>query len=346
MLRRVSGIVLSFAAAAGCSTAEPVTLATGQEAPWGIAVKSGSVYWTASGAVRSVPAEGGALTTLFSGQAETRGIATDGVNVYWATEGTPQACPADGGTCAPPVSGSLVMAPIAGGAATTLATGQNNPLRVATDGVNVYWTDEGTANDQAFAPDDTDGAVMAVPVGGGTPIAIASNQFMMGGLATDGASVYWTRAGTNSTATDGAVMKAPVGGGTSTPLATGQYFPTEIAVDATSVYWITQQSPTPGVGVSADSALLMKVPKDGGAPTMLATTIATLGDLPSGFAVDDTSVYFVSGSDFLKVPIGGGPAVPFAIGEGSNALGFALDATDVYWTDATFGKVMKTPKSP
>src|SRR6185369_13444718 len=46
----------------------------------------------------------------------------------------------------------------------TLAAGQKGPRAVTVDGANVYWTNE------------TDGTVMKMPLGGGTPTALATGQ--------------------------------------------------------------------------------------------------------------------------------------------------------------------------
>ncbi len=57
------------------------------------------------------------------------------------------------------------------------------------DGHDVYWTNSGT-----LANRYTDGAVMRVPVGGGTPTLLASGQDSPVGVAVDASNVYWTTA--------------------------------------------------------------------------------------------------------------------------------------------------------
>jgi hypothetical protein len=226
------------------------------------------------------------------------------------------------------------MTPLGGGPVTTLATAQNNPQSIAVDAANVYWTNKGTANEGTFAPSYTDGSVMQMPIGGGAPITLANNQLLLGSLAVDATSVYWTNAGT--TGDDGQVMKAPIGGGApATALATGQFLPSGVALDADSVVWLTPR-------LNSDDVTLMKVSKGGGTATEVATSSALSTDAP--FAVDATTIYCAAGGDFVKVPTSGGTPTTFAVGV--EAMGFALDDSSVYWTDYGSSKVLKTPKSP
>jgi sugar lactone lactonase YvrE len=86
-----SGSVLVLAKG---SSAAPITLASGQSYPGGVAVEGTSAYWTNSanggsgmGSVAKVPLSGGTPMTLGTGRNNPNGIAVDEANVYWADFG-------------------------------------------------------------------------------------------------------------------------------------------------------------------------------------------------------------------------------------------------------------------
>jgi hypothetical protein len=107
-------------------------LVSGQNAV-DIAVYSSRIYWTnggAAGAVLAAPLaglpEGGAPTTLSGPQTTLADLAVDSTNVYFTGGGNP--------------TGFVAMAPLAGGATTTLATGQTSPTSIQVDPAgNLYW---------------------------------------------------------------------------------------------------------------------------------------------------------------------------------------------------------------
>ena len=82
--------------------------------------------------------------------------------------------------------------PAAGGALTTLASGQRRPTAVAVDNTSVYWT----------TYDEGGGSVMKVPLVGGAITTLASGQTGVGAIAVDATNEYWTqkRPGYNGTA--------------------------------------------------------------------------------------------------------------------------------------------------
>jgi hypothetical protein len=98
-------------------------------------------------------------------------------------------------------------------------------------------------------------------------------------------------------------------------------------VDATHVYWTTDVA-------------VMKVPVNGGAPTILASG----QKFPGGIVVDAANVYWTNGWDVgtvMKVPLGGGTPTILASGQVTPGA-IAVDATSVYWTSGD--SVRKAPK--
>jgi hypothetical protein len=194
-------------------------LASGLINPFDVTVDSKSVYWTEQGpnnpqttngmtlsallsgatplpeggvdagdAAVGAYDGGGPVTVLASGQYLPMWIAVDSANVYWTTWGDQQ-----------PGHGTVMQAPLAGPDAGTpiiLAT-DHRPSALAVDTGFVYWetnTDPGT--------------VTKVPIGGGTPVTLATGQHTPQSLALDSTNVYWTTAGTPAgNYNDGAIMK-------------------------------------------------------------------------------------------------------------------------------------------
>jgi hypothetical protein len=284
---------------------------------------------------------GSSLTILASlPQSAPQRLATDGKNVYFASV----------------YRGAVMQVPVGGGSVTTLASGQVEPMGVAVDSTDVYFTDEGV---------NASGAVVKVPIGGGAITTLAANLPTPDQIALDDANVYFTTitgtpgvmkiaktGGTPSrlaTATSlslavggsnvyfgegSSVVSVPVGGGQPATLATADVAPFALAIDSQNLYWTTLG----GVGT------VVKQPLDGGAPTTLAS-----GSAPEGVVVDQDTVYFTSpGSSndgtVSSVPIAGGAVTTLVTGQ-SAPEGIALDAHNLYWVDTQLGAVMRlTPK--
>jgi hypothetical protein len=266
-------------------------------------------------------------------------MAVDATTVYWGT------------------STAVLAAPLAGGAATTLATA-GNAIDLAQSGSSVYYIDRSA------------GAIKSVPIGGGAVVTLAPSQSFPAHLATDGTSVFWTNSG------DGTVKSVPVGGGTVTTVATNQTSqgsgPLGVALSGANVYWavygslrtaaktggavtvVTQTATDQGwlavdtqnAYFGTNSGTLYQVPLAGGSPLLLASNLT---NPPQGQIALDASYVYISPDDgtVTRVPIGGGPALPM-VNQGNSTLQtvpwtVAVDAAYIYWVDYG-GNVWKVTK--
>jgi hypothetical protein len=278
---------------------QPVTIAQEESSPiGGIAVYGQNVYWTTADSVMTAPINDpdvGAVKKLAS-CACGEGLAVDKENVYWTSPG----------------DHCVKEMPLAGDTPTTLSTGQFNPVNIAVNTKEVYWTNDtsrtvgkaqiGTTNTSAdfvteprspagIAVDDTSvywtiseprGTVRTRAIDGDSTIDIASEQNNPTDIVVDGANVYWTNRGTMGTGDgtgDGTVMSAPVTGGSFTQLASNQSAPGSIAVYGGHVYWTNMAGGT-----------VMKLPINGGT----AIPIASNQDKPHDIAVDESNVYWTN----------------------------------------------------
>jgi hypothetical protein len=179
--------------------------------PTALGISDTRMMWASNDALKVATLLGQDPVPVVPSQNGASLLAVDDTNVYWS----------DGST--------IQQAPIRGGAAITLVTEQG-VSSIAIDATSVYWTV------------GLESSVWKIPIGGGTPTAIATGQSDAGGVAVDGASAYyWSDDGQSST--DGQIMKVDLAGGTPTVLAEGQNPVTRLRVDSTSVYWGNYEGP-------------------------------------------------------------------------------------------------------
>jgi hypothetical protein len=263
---------------------------------------------------------------LASQQGGPTGVVVDATSIYWVVQGF------DGWM----YDGSVMKASLDGSTVTTLATGQGIPGAIAVDATSVYWTagacDQDAECFEQGSPSCTE-VVMKIPVGGGTPVTLASGMPYSGSgaIAVDATSVYWTGFDT--------VMSVPLAGGTPVTLASGQGGVNAVAVDATSVYWTNAGTSANGF---ADGGV-MQVPLTGGA----TTTLAAGQMLASSLVVGAAGVFWATSaaggvSSIVTAPRQGGAPTTLASGHFSPG-GIAVDSTNVYWTNARGGIVMTVP---
>jgi hypothetical protein len=203
----------------------PTALAT-KVLPTALALDAANLYWTdeATGTVMKVPLAGGTPVPLVgSGTSGGFGsVAVDATDAYWwANQYGLRKVPLAGGdvtTLVPDtvpigdfwhfvLSGenlyfgadlgpyALLTVPVTGGAPTVLASGPDVVGSLAVDGTSAYWL-----SSSACMPGSCTGLVMKVPLGGGTPVPIASGWPVstdgLGGITVDATSVYWTTGNT------------------------------------------------------------------------------------------------------------------------------------------------------
>ncbi len=170
----LSGSTLCFGAqVVGCLpvTGGPVTILNPVQGGQvlSMAVDSTNVYWTlfsSNGAVFSAPIGGGPVQLLVAHTDRPMGIAVDSTNVYWVGDGT----------------GTVNAMSIAGGPVTTLATGPGYAEFLTLDSEYLFWS---------AGLDTNNGAILKMPVTGGTPTVLAWDVYGPGPLVVDAQFVYF-----------------------------------------------------------------------------------------------------------------------------------------------------------
>jgi len=194
-----------------------------------------------------------------------------------------------------------------------LATGLINPTGVAIDAVgNVYVAEPGSS-----ATNYSDGAVIMIASGGGTPVVLGSGFFEPTGVAVDASgNVYVADYGNN------AVKEIPAGGGAIVTLGSGFSGPYGIAVDAFGNLYIGD----------SNNNEVKEIPAGNGTPVTLGSGF----NHPTGVAIDAAGNVYVTdhaNNAIKKILASGGSTITLAHGSG-DPNGVAVDAAgDVYFVD-------------
>jgi hypothetical protein len=250
----------------------------------------------------------------------TMRLAIQGMNVYWTET----------------MTGKVMTAPLAGGAAVEVATGQLEPTQIAADAMGVYWVNQGDATAGSSK-------VMkkALPLAAGAPVVLKASPDMVKILAITvaaGKLYYGLGHDVHAISTDEAVTTDDIVG-TATDfdnfppdgMPSGE--PAGLAVSGTRLFWTT--------------ATRQGVESDDTAPG--TEGYVELGDsqgslLKEYIASDGTNGYWVDGANFrraAKKPLVDIASTP----DFDNITAFAMNATNVYFAGET-GLVLKHDLMP
>jgi sugar lactone lactonase YvrE len=324
----------------GCQngSCQPITLVLNAAGAIGVAVDDTNVYFTQynDGCVSKVPKTGGAVELMSYGRGNPWLILTEGGNVYWtdrsgaiysaaASSGVPGLQAMDGGSVG---QCGLLDAGVVLGDVDTLAIvpPAAEPYGIATDGVNLYWTNlEGG------------GGVWTVPIAGSHPsdpqlVSVGPcGAYCQTGIAVSGSDLLWMSYA-------GYVYRTPAGAHSASQLTRLINVDARfVASDGTNVYW-----------TMSDSNSVWTVPLAGGETVAISEVEAT----PWGIVVDSSGVYWVDSGALGPVTSavrrarfqnGSWSIVTLADGLGV-PMGVATDSTAIYWVENGSGNVMKLAK--
>jgi hypothetical protein len=252
---------------------------------------------------------------------EVKYMTLDSANLYFAT------------------NAEVFAQPLAGGPATLLAATQDEVSSLAVGDGSVFWSNSGPSSFEPadFPPDIMNqGAVVSSPIAGGTPGTLALSQDAPGPMALDDAAVYWMAGNTtfgDAGPSAAQILSVPLGGGTVHTLLSGMGSPYAIAAGHGLVAFASQ---------SGAGATISVLPREGGTPTMLATTERSV----AGIALDATNVYWTEASSPATdistsdgsvrfVPLAGGMPTTLASGQTGPGPILVVGST-LFWSTASF----------
>ncbi|MFZ5470355.1 MAG: hypothetical protein ACOZIN_13040 [Myxococcota bacterium] len=275
-------------------------IASGQNVPRDLYAAGDSLHWLNEGrraegkpGLFKVSKRGGEVAELAVGLG-IHAHALDGENVYWIH----------------PENEVVMRAPLAGGAPTPIASGQENLSALALDDTHVYW---------AGAEE-----IRRAPKAGGPVQVVASKLSIPSGLSVDAQAVYWY------SPMSGKLARAPKKGGAARPVLSENVTLHSFFLDDGFLYW--------SLG-SEKKAVIRRQATSGGKPF----DVVTGQDVPAGLTADATHVYWTTGDAIFRVPKEGGAAAQTVVDGTDRALSVAVDETHVYWSDR-MGRIQSVPK--
>jgi hypothetical protein len=280
-----------------------------------------------------------AVSACTTGFANCDGKAANGCEVNLSTDGNN--CGACGTVCGAGSSCQGGTCKCSGACQQTVVEAAYQPVGLAVDSTNIYWTDVNTNGTYTYPSQyvtqtpQYSGVIMEAPIGGGTPLMLAWDMVAPEGITVDATSVYWTNVGS------GQIMKTTIGKQmVPTNLYTDTSPPHAIAVNATNVFW------------NCEDGTVKTVPL-AGASTATQVNFGSLpysGDTPGGLAVDANNVYYAEDGNIWQLPANSSLGKGTSLASGlTNPFGIAVDAHNVYWTNFNTGtttdSVMQIPIS-
>jgi len=240
----------------------PITLASSQTYPCGVASDDSYVYWCSQPGVYKTPIGGGSSILLVSspqGGQYSYSITVDDAYIYWTDYTT---------------SGTVRMANKSDGSdVVTLASSQWHPIDIVSDGSYVYWTTSSIVSIYCIRKCDIHGSHITT-----TLVTDVSNTIT--GFAIDNNYVYWSTGPSGNS-----IMKASIIDGTnSTTLMSGLNSPYKVAVNATYIYWTDYAGNT-----------VLKANKFNGGNIQ---TILSGQNNPQCIIIDASNGYFINSGDW------------------------------------------------
>lgn len=295
---------------AGACGVVPVEVASGQAAPFAIAVDGTNVYWAnygtsannyADGAIMQMPLAGGNPVQLASTFERPTSIALDASYVYWIEYSHIKRVPIGGGATDILLNELMVLF-------------SNSPAtyRMAKDGTTLYWS-----NDKMQE-------IRSMPLGGG-PVSTVTTGTSGGtwSVAVNSTNVFWTDAASFPST----LRSAPKGGGA--------------AVDL-----VSSSSVDPYANLAADDSYVYRTYHNGG---VICTPLAgnlpysgNIGGAGNAIALDGPTLYWSQNGQITKSLLGSYAYISLANAQTGDSI--AVGATSVYWVNRFDGTIMKTGK--